>query len=84
MDCYAIEKLGITEELLMEKRRSCRFHVLQKKISVRGKKMVVFCDPAITAVTPCLARLIHSAEPSKSILLTIVINTKERQKLISE
>jgi len=62
MDCYAIEKLGITEELLMENAGLAAFNVLQKKISVRGKKMVVFCGSGNNGGDGLvLARLIHSA-----------------------
>ena len=62
MDRYAIEKLGIAEELLMENAGLAAFNVLQMKISVRGKKIVVFCGSGNNGGDGLVvARLIHSA-----------------------
>ena len=43
MDRYAIGKLGIAEEVLMENAGLAAISVLQNKIGLRGKKFVIFC-----------------------------------------
>lgn len=43
MDRYAIEKLGIAEEILMENAAQTSAAMLQREIGIRGKKFVVFC-----------------------------------------
>ncbi len=43
MDRYAIEKLGIAEELLMENAALVSVTLLRQKIGIRGKKILIFC-----------------------------------------
>ena len=43
MDRYAIEKLDIAEEILMENAGIAAVSVLQSKIGIRDKKFVIFC-----------------------------------------
>jgi hydroxyethylthiazole kinase-like uncharacterized protein yjeF len=43
MDRYAIEKLDIPEEMLMENAGQASSFVLQKEIGIKDKKFVVFC-----------------------------------------
>jgi NAD(P)H-hydrate repair Nnr-like enzyme with NAD(P)H-hydrate epimerase domain len=53
MDRYAIEKLGLAEEILMENAAMASVVLLQRKIGIRGNKFVIFAGPAITEVTDC-------------------------------
>ena len=43
MDRYAIEKLGIAEEILMENAGIAAINVLQNESDIKGRKFVVFC-----------------------------------------
>jgi ADP-dependent NAD(P)H-hydrate dehydratase / NAD(P)H-hydrate epimerase len=43
MDRYAIEKLGIPEEVLMENAGQASSFVLEKEIGIKGKTFIVFC-----------------------------------------
>ena len=43
MDQYAVEKLDIAEEILMENAGQASSFVLQKEIGIKDKKFVVFC-----------------------------------------
>lgn len=43
LDRYAVEKLGIPEEILMENAGIAAYSVLSKEVGVRGKRFVVFC-----------------------------------------
>ncbi|MEI8172371.1 MAG: NAD(P)H-hydrate dehydratase [Deltaproteobacteria bacterium] len=43
MDRYAIEKLDIPEEILMENAGQASSFVLQKEVGIKGRKFVVFC-----------------------------------------
>ena len=43
MDRQAIEKLGISEEILMENAALSAAMLLKSKIGIRGKKFVIFC-----------------------------------------
>ena len=43
MDRYAIEKLGIPEEILMENAGQAAAFVLSKEMGIRNKKFMVFC-----------------------------------------
>ena len=61
MDCYAIEKLGITEEILMENAGLAAVNLLQKEIGIRDKKFVIFCGSGNNGGDGLVvARLIHS------------------------
>jgi hydroxyethylthiazole kinase-like uncharacterized protein yjeF len=43
MDRYAIEKLDIPEEILMENAGQASSFVLEKEVGIKGRKFVVFC-----------------------------------------
>jgi len=43
MDQYAIEKLDIPEEILMENAGQASSFVLEKEVGIKGRKFVVFC-----------------------------------------
>src|SRR5512137_2612920 len=43
MDRYAVEKLDIPEEILMENAGQASSYVLAQEIGIRDKKFVVFC-----------------------------------------
>lgn len=61
MDRYAIEKLGIAEEILMENAGIAVVNVLQKEIGIRGKKFVIFCGSGNNGGDGLvIARLLHS------------------------
>lgn len=61
MDRYAIEKLGIAEEILMENAALASIALLQKKIGIRDKKFVVFCGSGNNGGDGLVvARQIHS------------------------
>ena len=61
MDYYAIEKLGIAEEILMENAGIAAVNVLQNKIGLRDKKFVIFCGSGNNGGDGLVvARLLHS------------------------
>ena len=61
MDRYAIEKLGIAEEILMENAGLAAINVLQNKIGIKGRKFVIFCGTGNNGGDGLVvARLIHS------------------------
>ena len=61
MDRYAIEKLGMAEEILMENAGIAAVNVLQNKIGIRDKKFVIFCGSGNNGGDGLVvARLIHS------------------------
>jgi NAD(P)H-hydrate epimerase len=61
MDRYVIEKLGMTEEMLMENAGLAAFNVLRNKIKICGKKFAVFCGSGNNGGDGLVvARLIHS------------------------
>ena len=43
MDRYAIEKLGISEDILMENAALASVTLLKRQVGIRGKKFVIFC-----------------------------------------
>jgi len=61
MDRYAIDKLGIAEEILMENAGLAAVNLLQKEIGISGKKFVIFCGSGNNGGDGLVvARLIHS------------------------
>jgi NAD(P)H-hydrate epimerase len=61
MDRYAIEKLGIAEEILMENAGLAAINVLQNKSGIKGRKFVIFCGSGNNGGDGLVvARLIHS------------------------
>jgi NAD(P)H-hydrate epimerase len=61
MDRYAIEKLGIAEEILMENAGIAAINVLQNESDIKGRKFVVFCGSGNNGGDGLvIARLLHS------------------------
>lgn len=61
MDRYAIDKLGIAEEILMENAGIASLNVLKKKIGLDDQKIIVFCGSGNNGGDGLVvARLIHS------------------------
>ena len=61
MDRYAIEKLGIAEEILMENAALASVALLQRENGIRDKKFVIFCGSGNNGGDGLVvARLIHS------------------------
>ncbi|MGV8057895.1 MAG: NAD(P)H-hydrate dehydratase [Smithellaceae bacterium] len=61
MDNQAIEKLGISEEILMENAGLAAVNLLHKEIGLCGKKFVIFCGSGNNGGDGlAVARLIHS------------------------
>jgi NAD(P)H-hydrate epimerase len=61
MDRYAIEKLDIAEEILMENAGLAAVNVLQSKTGIRDKKFVIFCGSGNNGGDGLvIARLLHS------------------------
>jgi ADP-dependent NAD(P)H-hydrate dehydratase / NAD(P)H-hydrate epimerase len=70
MDRYAIEKLGITEEILMENAAGAAIDLLQNKMGIYGQKFVIFCGTGNNGGDGlALARLIHSAGGSARVYI---------------
>ena len=70
MDRYAIEKLGIAEELLMENAGLAAVNLLQNKIGISGKKFIIFCGSGNNGGDGLVvARLIHSGGGSVKVFL---------------
>lgn len=70
MDRYAIGKLGIPEEILMENAGLASVNVLQNKIGLCGKKFVIFCGSGNNGGDGLVvARLIHSAGGCPKVFL---------------
>lgn len=71
MDNYAMENLGISEEILMENAGLAAVHLLQKEIGIRDKKFVIFCGSGNNGGDGLVvARLIHSNGGLVKIYLT--------------
>lgn len=71
MDRYAIEKLGIAEEILMENAAQTSAAMLQREIGIRGKKFVVFCGTGNNGGDGlAVARLILSMGGCAKVFLT--------------
>lgn len=61
MDRYAVDHLGITGELLMENAGLAALHVLKRRISLFGKKFLIFCGSGNNGGDGLvMARLLHS------------------------
>ncbi len=61
MDNFAMEKLAISEEILMENAGLAAVNLLQKEIGIRDKKFVIFCGSGNNGGDGLVvARLIHS------------------------
>ncbi len=70
MDRYAIEKLGIAEEILMENAGLAAINVLQNKIGIKGRKFVIFCGTGNNGGDGLVvARLIHSGGGKVKVFL---------------
>lgn len=71
MDRFAMEKLGVIEEILMENAALAAFNVLRKEIGIRDKRFVVFCGSGNNGGDGlAVARLIHSHGGAAKVYLT--------------
>ncbi len=71
MDRFAIEKLGIAEEILMENAGFAATNVLQNKIGIKGRKFVIFCGSGNNGGDGLVvARLIHSQGGQAKVFLS--------------
>jgi len=70
MDRFAIENLGIAEEILMENAGLAAVNVLQNKSGIKGRKFVIFCGTGNNGGDGLVvARLIHSQGGRAKIFL---------------
>ena len=70
MDRYAIEMLGIAEEILMENAALASVALLKDKIGISGRKFVIFCGAGNNGGDGlAVARLISSAGGTAKIFL---------------
>ncbi len=70
MDRFAIEKLSIAEEILMENAGLAAFNVLRNRTGIRGKKIVIFCGSGNNGGDGLvMARLLHSGGARVKIFL---------------
>jgi ADP-dependent NAD(P)H-hydrate dehydratase / NAD(P)H-hydrate epimerase len=70
MDSYAVEKLGIAEEILMENAAGAAIDLLQNKMGIYGRKFVIFCGTGNNGGDGlAVARLIHSAGGSAKVYI---------------
>ena len=71
MDRFAIEKLGIAEEILMENAAFASVALLRQKIGIQGRKFVIFCGAGNNGGDGlAVARLIISAGGKAKVFLT--------------
>ncbi len=71
MDRFAMDKLGISEEILMENAGLAAVNLLQKEIGIRDKKFVIFCGSGNNGGDGLVvARLIHSKGGKAIVFLT--------------
>ncbi|MEE9912015.1 MAG: NAD(P)H-hydrate dehydratase [Deltaproteobacteria bacterium] len=71
MDRFAIESLGIAEEILMENAALASVALLQRKFGIRGKTFVIFCGAGNNGGDGlAAARLIMSAGGQAKVFLT--------------
>jgi hydroxyethylthiazole kinase-like uncharacterized protein yjeF len=71
MDRYAIEKLGIAEEILMENAALASVALLQREIGIRDKKFLIFCGAGNNGGDGlAVARLIYSGGGEAKVYLT--------------
>ncbi len=71
MDRHAIEKLGISEEILMENAALASAQLLRREFGIRGKSFVIFCGAGNNGGDGlAVARLILSAGGRAKIFLT--------------
>jgi len=70
MDRYAMEKLGIPEEILMENAGIAAINVLKNKTGIKGRKFVIFCGTGNNGGDGLVvARLILSGGGSAKVFL---------------
>ena len=70
MDQQAIERLGISEDILMENAALAAVNLLQREVGIRDKKFVIFCGSGNNGGDGlAVARLIHSHGGQVKILL---------------
>jgi len=70
MDSYAIEKLSIAEEILMENAGIASVNVLKNKIGLSNKKFIIFCGFGNNGGDGLVvARLIHSSGGRAKVFL---------------
>ena len=70
MDLYAMEKLGIPEEILMENAGLAAINMLKNKIGMEGRKFVIFCGTGNNGGDGLVvARLLHSGYGSVKVFL---------------
>ena len=78
MDRYAIEKLGIPEEILMENAGLAAINVLKNKIGIKDRKFVIFCGSGNNGGDGLVvARLLHSGGGNVKVFL-LADSTKYR------
>ena len=71
MDGYAVEKLGMAEEILMENAAHAAVSLLQKTFGIQGRMFVIFCGAGNNGGDGlALARLIKSAGGRVKVFLT--------------
>ncbi|HPK54308.1 MAG TPA: NAD(P)H-hydrate epimerase, partial [Smithellaceae bacterium] len=71
MDRQAMEKFGISEEILMENAALAAIRLLQQEIGIRGEKFVIFCGTGNNGGDGlAVARLIHSRGGAVKVFFT--------------
>ena len=83
MDRYAIEKLGIAEDILMENAALASVALLRQEIGIRDKKFVIFCGTGNNGGDGlAVARLIHSRGGQAKIFLLGDKNKLDRKSVV--